>query len=229
MFLYFIPGASGQLPPEKAKEVGIGYALTGKGVIPGQCGRGPDGGPGILCAIEGAPHPNPIYAPADQTWVKGPGGKYWAGFNNAQRPTPDLLARDKFIAGDKVKLRDGHEWTIPIARSFVRGSALPQELSLGEDGRTWELKTLPEYVSLCADAEKVWEGFGAVAAGGKFEIDDQELIRIAVDALGVNYRVSAVEVSMLRLLSTAEMWLILRAMVDWNSVIKAAEAAQKKE
>ncbi len=50
---------------------------------------GPDGESGRLYAIDDSVRIR--YAPDQQTWRRGPGGKYWLGYDNAAKPTPASL------------------------------------------------------------------------------------------------------------------------------------------
>lgn len=232
--LYYVPTPKPLLSAEDLKSAGIAY--VGEPGIPAatQC-LGPDGGQGLVFAA--CPNDPGTFKAAEQRWTKGPDGKFWCGvWIEKPNPGPDKLARKKFVGGHAVRLRDGNDWTIPIARSVVGGSTLPRGLVLGDDAKTWRMKELPEYLKLCKDAEAVWREYVAAVIpsengepSNKVEVEDQELIRIAVDGLAANYRIGPLEVSCLGLLGTDEMWEILRAIIDIPALMKAAEDRKKKD
>jgi hypothetical protein len=227
-FLYFIETPKSLVNDDDLRAAGLGY-LAGEGAI--SCNRvenGPLGSPGgvvFSIARDGADYA--LYLPAEQTWRKGPGGRFCFGIRNGVPIRPADLRRLRVINGERVKLRDGNEWTIPIARSIVRGSTLPKGLVLGDDAVTWDLKELPEFVSICRDAEIVWNAFRQ-ATNGEVIMDRQESCRIAVAALAINYIVSPIEISLLELLGQEEMWMVLRALIDANMVEEACVALAKK-
>ncbi len=229
-FIYFLPIDRGAPDPADFVAAGLAYALNGdKGGPTGtQTTKGPGNVSGILCAVNGPGDPPPMYHPDRQTWRQGPGAKFWIGLDNDAKPGPDDLARPRIISGEHVKLRDGNEWTVPICFSFLRGMTLPRTLVLGEDCQTWKLATLPEFLKLCKDAEMVWEAYRNPDANGEITIGEMQAPRIAVDALAVNYRIGALEVSMLGLLSNVEMWDILEAMIDKPNLERVAMDYAKK-
>jgi hypothetical protein len=233
MFLYFIPTDKGIADAALLKSVGLGYALNDPPAVNSlRIQSGPGAAPGLLCLIEPAPgaaaEGSPLrYAPQDQTWRKRADGKFWVGLTNPGRPAPEQLIRARFISGIPIRLADGNDWTIPICLSIARGSSLPKALVLGEDGESWTLEELPEFISLCGDAETIWAAFQKSQAG-QIEFNLKEATRIAAAALGVNYRLGILEASLLRLLTTQNIWEILQAMIDLSAVMQIALEHQKK-
>ena len=239
MFLYFIPEhPRGVVTRADMEAAGLGHAL-GEGDPDSRkvTAAGPGGAPGFVVAVQppaDAPadcRVDTLYEPAKQVWRKGPGGKYFVGHYKARRPAPASLRRPKLIDGELTRFRDDREWLIPVARSIVRGSTLPKEMVLGEDLQTWEHRELPEFLSLCADAEKV---FGVIAGAAPDEggdvtwaMDRSEAMRICVSALAVNYRVGPLEVSMLGL-TDGDVWQVLRAVCDVPMVERVLADRQKK-
>jgi hypothetical protein len=231
-FLYFLPSAGQTLSSDDLLRAGLGYAMPEPAAFtPIQLGSGPAGdSPGFLMSMDGpTPSPRVLYRPAEQIWRKAGGGAFWVGlWKDDPRPGPDDLARGQMISGEPIRLRDGNHWTIPICLSIVRGSTLPKALVLGEDGQTWQLEALPEFVALCKDAESVWEAFRA-AGDGSVKMDAQAAPRIAADAMAVNYRIGPLEISLLKLWSSDMMWNVLKAIIDGYALTRMArEAAEKK-
>jgi len=232
MFLYHVPAVAGKTRPSRAdlEALGLGYILPADGDVDAlQVGEGPDKQAGTLLSPSGIDG-HCRYVPAEQTWVRGPAGKYWIGYWNNHKPTEQWLRRPKLIAGWPVTLLDGDAWTVPVARSLVNGATLPQRLMLGEDGETWLLKDLPQYFSLCKDADFVFDLLVTRAqAGEKVSIAYADGMRIAVGALAVNYRISAFEASAIELFTGDAMSEVLSALIDMPGLHKMLDAQAKKE
>ena len=239
MFLYFIPDhPRGVVTRADMEALGLAYAL-GEGDPDSRrlTGNGPEGRAGVVLTVPPPASAGPdarvdtLYEPGKQTWRKGPGGKYWVGHYNAKRPTPASVARPRMVEGEPTRFRDDREWLVPIARSIVRGSTLPKEIVLGEDLQTWEQRELPEYLQLCADAEKVFDVIAGAqpdeAGDVKWSMDFAEAMRICVSALSVNYRVGPIEVSMLGM-TNDDVWAVLRAVCDVPMVERVMAERQKK-
>lgn len=230
--IYFVAAADKQaFTRDDAIAAGLKYAFVRSAGDPESrlCGQGPGNSRGFLACFNPAARPGLVeYVPDKQTWVDA--GGYWIGYWTAEKPTEEAFRREKRLAGEPVKLRDGAEWTIPIARSFVSGATLPQKLVLGTDRRTWELADLPEYLDLCGEAEKV-AGLFLPKLGGDHTVtlNYQDGMAICVKALAINYAVSAVEVSMLELFTQNEMFNVLQALIDLPGVKRVMEAREKKE
>lgn len=233
-FLYFVPSDRPQLSPQDLKACGLGYLglranPTAKGT------KGPDDKVGLIFDGNGG---SASYKPDQQTWQAGPDGKYFVGrVNNEPAPGPVDLQKKRFVAGDTVEMA-GERWTIPICLSITRGSTLPRALAIGPDGKTWHLQSLPEFLSLCTAADKVWTAYESALrkAGGQMTGGDKkpdimtlaEAADYAVQALEVNYRLGHLEVSSLGLLTTETCRDVLDVMVDWRSVVDVAQEPEKK-
>lgn len=233
-FLYFVETEKNELVAEDLAALGLGH-LADAGKPLGRGTQGPDGKGGLVFAVGAGA--KPTYKPAEQAWVRcavpaGGGPAPWVGIWNDNRPAPDDLKRKRFVGGELIELADGSRWAVPVCHSVVRGSTLPKRMVLGDDGRTWELRELPEFLSLCARAEKVWEAFVNQKAEedgrSTIELDHQTAAEVAVEALGVNYRVGAVEVSMLGMLDTDTLYDVMMAVVDGFTVLRVGKDAEKK-
>lgn len=202
---------------------------------------GPDKQPGAVVVFNpGNPEarsPQIGYFPLKQEWQKASGGKFWIGREKDKPVRPADLQRTEIIAGHKVKLADGQEWMIPVARVFPQGTMLPQSLILGPDGEVVK-EVLPRYARLGQKAERVWQEFkkqmGWLEEGENPEsMTEKEEWEIATEVLGINYRLGAWEISFLRLFTTENLERVLSAFVDIPTMLAASramqEASKKKE
>lgn len=233
-FLYFVPDAR-TVTAADLKTIGLGYlGLKGNPAIRG-C-TGPEGKQGVIFAGDGS---SATFAAASQVWTAGPDEKYWVGHaTDTVLPAPADLQRKRFVAGRDVEIAD-QLWTVPICLSIVGNATLPRALAIGTDGKTWQLKQLPEFVALCVAAERVWKEFERAIRQPTPEEDESgtaaftltlgEAADIAVQALAVNYRVSAFEATLLGLLTTETCRQILDVMIDWQSVVDVSQSAAADE
>ena len=239
-FLYFFVTDAQRVGPAEFEAAGLGHALTGEGPDCRQTTAGPDGRGGVV-AVPSHPNAPPAKFEKDKQtwrklptrWVEGKELTSYVGFYNDRRPGPADLARKRQIAGEAVKLRDGNDYVVPIARSVVRGSTLPRELVLGDDCVTWQPQDLPEFFALCGAAEEAFRLFhdGEADADGNLQVSIPYDVgmRISVLALQANYRVGPVEVSMLRLFADEDMAKVMRAVCDLDAYEQVMESRAKKE
>jgi hypothetical protein len=199
-FLYFLPGKSAGDKLD-LDALGLSHARAPGEPTKAPVTKGPDDGPGLLLVFAGDHAPR--YVAAEQTWRKAPGGGHWVGVFNAHKPGPEDLAREQVIGGEAIRMLDGADWVIPICQSPVRGRpTVPRQLDLDDQGQ-WVRRVLPKYARVCEDAERVfhhWLGENWVADVPPVSLSEDEGWRIAADALAVNYRVSPLEIAMLRTL-----------------------------
>lgn len=234
-FLYLLPE-----PPHSVDELLVKYGIGNRftaGYMPRECRVALK--VGELCAPAEADDEVDCtvvsqgervgYYPEEQTWqkvvVEGP--QYWVGYWTADPPQPQELMREDAVDGHRVTLGDGNEWLIPAARSFSVGTMLPQNLILGPGGKV--IGTVGEtYRSLFDRAGALAAQMYRVPAEGEeftgnFEMEPEELFRLAADALAVNYKVGVAEVNALHLFNTAVMTQIMGALVDWPGFLKIVE------
>ena len=117
-FLYWWPGRDVMVSRSHAGEAGLAYAFDQE--IACTLGySGPDGGKGAVFA-QGA---DPRIDLDNQTWRKIPKSPVdaWVGHDNRAKPGPDDLLRAQQIDGHLVKLLDGSQWLIPVARPPAGG------------------------------------------------------------------------------------------------------------
>ena len=194
MILYFIPEGSDATPPE--------HCTTQRKVI-----KGPDSKSGTIYSF--GPGKTGFH-PGQQTWTAV--DDYYIGCGDDV--TPALLLRPEPIDGHYVCLEDGNDWLIPCARMFPAGTMLPESLILGPDG-AWVTEILPRFARFSARAQKVWDAFT-----GDNEMDFSTASDIAAEALSINYYIGRHEISILRLFSTTNVMNILKAMVDYPTLME---------
>lgn len=232
-FLYYLPGL--QTPPTEALIKSEGLAPS---VGDGCRSRGTDSGPDSTAGQVVAPagEAGIGYWPDRQTWMKC--GSYWIGWENGKQPGPEDLKREELIEGEMVKMGDGREWLIPMIRSTIRGTCLPQGLVLNEEGE-WSPRPMKVYQELSADAERLWEWFELAIVGDEslpteadkdkiVQASTEELADIVCHAMSVNYKVARSEVSALGLLNDFTIVAACRAIVDWASLVKMGKALERQ-
>ena len=246
-FLYFLPGRVALEPGDDA----LRETETGLAAVFGEAsfdvaqvtGAGPDGNsPGIVVALHPAAEdgvkPRCGYFADAQEWrecPRLPAGGYWLAFERGNPPGPADLARREQIAGHLVRLADGHDWLVPAARVFPRGTALPESLILGPDGELVR-EILPRYAAFGGRVEALWAqlekcletDMGALNRF-RFAESEVELWLLAAEALTLNYRLGTQEVSALKLLSTGTLEKVIQALVDWPTFEAALKAYAKGE
>jgi len=116
--------------------------------------------------------------------------------------------------------------TIPLV---AKGTPLPQSMRLGPGGELVRA-VLPRYAALYRHADRVWAACDAALEDATAEagrIPDAEVWAICVEALSINYRVTAAEISALGLIDDHCTRLILWALVDrfaWDDAQKKTTA-----
>lgn len=229
-FLYFLPElqATGcsieQLHAAGLQPIVEGLQVTDLALC--DCSAGPSGSHGLVVVVPpagGEPPPLIGYYPNRQTWEQF--GAVWIGRDQEQPPTPEGLARGPLLGGYDRQLGDGNFWRCPTVRRAFVWPVVPQRY-----GRTAEGKTLrqvkPEYSG-------IWERSGRWAAGlltddpaGELTLDEK--IDAAVELLGLNYRVTDAEITLLGLLDDDALQLIVEAAIDVPWLVEAETDLQKK-
>ena len=216
-FIYFIPGVQGLLRGQ-VKRYGLAYAFPASAPFATRrLDPGPAGG-GVLVATTSE---DCHYNADAQTWQDC--GRYWLGYETEKPPGPDDLKRPEQIDGHRVMLADGNEWLIPVAREMRGKTKFPKRLAIGPDCK-WVTVPMPEYAALFKRAEEVFDAYMEGGEGKEVTIAD---LNFFCDALALNYRVSAREVSALGLLTTANQVQAVGAVIDWPTLLEAAESMEK--
>jgi len=236
-FIYFIPGI-GSLPTRDwlfANE--MEFFQDNIGDI-GQINGGPGEQNGFAFSFRGRTDPNQKqgYFKKHQKWNKFFDGKLWVGYDSVKKPNPEFLKRKNAIPGYKIKLGDGNEWEIPIARRFDIGSLLPTTLYIGSNGKTLQ-RPIDDYLRLSKYADMVYSDFEIeykIVEGTEldFKVTDFDILyEIATECLSTNYNIGRYEISCLGLLQTNFMQDICNSLIDMPFISEAIEEmnAEKKK
>ena len=192
-----------------------------------EVGQGPGDQRGVLFART-AGEPQPMgYAPGVQKWAKAVSGGWWVGCETDAPPTPADLEHSEIIDGHVVRMGDGQQWLVPVARLFSGGTALPQAIVLGPNGEK-VLRALPAYAAIARHAERVAQDVH-IGIGLRERPKDYEPMSlldgwdICVAALALNYRIGPDEASLLEILTTPVVPQVLGALVDVPTLMAVAQ------
>lgn len=238
-FVYFIPGASAA-PGEVLEGLGLA-AILGRHVEAGPTDRGPDGGRGCLIFAGEGPRARLAAEAGRMRWIPARGGggavAYWIGYDRGEPPTPADLQRERILPGRALRLGDGNEWIVPMARQYDTEveqfvPAVPMRLTVDDDGRD-AAQVVAGYAELWDGAMAAWnECVRAVAeAAGEERAELAELEpmplaeaeRICAAAIRTNYRAGRLEARALGLFDTATITAMLRTISDLDGFEEAAK------
>jgi hypothetical protein len=193
---------------------------------------GPDGGGGKLVTFDapGLPDTPRSIEPTTQTWLPAPidgdlaKGRYWLGFVNDAKPTPEELQRRDQIDGEPVKLADGNYWTIPI------GEFCPKRLTFDPDTGAEVAVPLDRHKQFTDIANEVFEHFMSddfhAIAKQKHVITIPNGLKFAGMALSKNYRLNPFAVDVLQLIGQHEAFDVARVAAGMSLLERIL--AQKK-
>ncbi len=243
-FFYFLPNAKFNDIPASLSKWGLAY-LFDDGDKPTVHGReciGPEGQRGMVIGSAACWEAEQVKMPVGDaagklTWKKFPKPfaqeQAWIGFDKNSMPTPTSLRRSSQVSGEAITLADGHEWLVPIARR-VTGTNLPVAYSLDEETGDWIAdQVVPKY-------RKIWDHANAyleamTEAWINAQAENSQEVRwtipdgnaLVVDALRVNYRVSAMEVAVLGIMTSEVHQQIADVLIDANgwAAIKKKEVS----
>ena len=235
-FLYFVPARSAEEARERLSEAGAVHAVEGAPQFNQLTACAPFNVPGYVIGSAA----NSLVKPDEQEWqqapVLGPGYEgpgYWVGFETAHPPGPQDLARVKQLAGHLVEMGDGKLWLVPAARRWRRDAsgeptwsvALPAARGLNADGRWVAGDVVARHRPLWDHVVRVQQMLDAMAGGAtEVSFDLAAECEMCVAALATNYRVGAVEVAALGLLTSDAVFPVIAALTDMPSL----EALSKK-
>lgn len=202
----------------------LGYAFEPEPQSPREIiGPGPNGRAGW---IFGGPTYDHLpqrygYYPDLQTWHQIPNSEIWIGYLNAAMPNEQCLRRSKMIPGQSVKLLNGESWQIPIARSWNEKGEftveLPRLVGMNHAGQIVATnEVVPEYRQLYELACKIYDTMSESLddnGDGELTINFEDCFKI----FETNYLMSAIEVTVLKLISTENSWELAQAIIDLNS------------
>ncbi|QDV84997.1 hypothetical protein [Planctomycetes bacterium TBK1r] len=220
-FLYFIPSDANQITPTDIDRLGLGYAIdhpTPKGCI------GPDGRRGFIMGR----NPKTLHAmhAETQSWIPAPklgqeSPPYWVGFDS--KPTAEDLARGEQVTSVTVETTGGYKWNVPKLVMWQEGddtpavwnTPLPVCIDLDDNGNPIDGAVVPQYREMFDIGLRV---LTRLAGGNDGGLSSSQLIRFAANCIGVNYRVSLLELSsrVLGCLSTEDALRVIHAAIDWQ-------------
>lgn len=215
-FLYFRAGDTRPITRDLIAKYGLGYAFTGGLTNRPTSSTSPSGTPGLVFADASRQEGQDVgYHPDRQTWRKLPPvegrPELWVGYWNDAKPGPVDAARPKQLRGVPVTLADGHDWEIPIVRSFDGAeqgwkSELPSAWVCDESGGLLP-GTMPKaaYAHLWDLTTPIADAMLSIAAGEADEMPEAAAVgRAVVALLATNYTLSAAEIELLEIISTDE-------------------------
>ena len=176
--------------------------------------KGPDGETGSLLYFHdetrAASWPKVEYSAKSQTWKRGPGGAWWLGWSNKQRPTPDDLKRNSERAdGYWCQLNDGNRWVPPC------GPMLPIDFDVGDNGTLIEVVKTP--------GRETYE-----ATQQAFRWASELIGRDKPMHAGINYRITPAIAVMLGLFDPDSLWRCLLLTTDANAINALIDDVEKK-
>jgi len=188
-----------------------------------------NGGPGGVFGVVVGPTSDVIYDPSRQVWKEGK--DYFIGWEKEQgQPKPEELRRKVIFPGHWVKLGDGNEWLIPVARYCGGETGLERAITMDRDGKVRQeiLEKYKEFYEYAAWYLS-WIGLDGGDPETVKDKTEAEFYMMCCRILGVNYRVGANEVSALQLLTNRVEIEIIKALADWPSWVKMMEAIKEKK
>lgn len=242
---YFIPDADpttqrNAVTAELVRELGLSHVADRNGSLGGsRTSNGPGGISGLMCDRNGSPL---RYDIEKQRWQRSPGAglaPWWVGCPIVG-VEPAALLRPDAVGGDEVELGDGRRWLVPRIYGVMellsaapdvprRQTSLPLAFGLDDDTGEPTLGVAARYDRLREAAFDVW--LESVTSGDDDD-DSQDAapdrsfaarLRLCVDALALNYRVTMVEaVGLLGLFDTPSLNRVLRQLIDAEEVERVA-------
>ena len=232
-FLYYVPGGGDDVDPKQLDELGLGHVFEHPEAR-GCRGFPHEKGDGAI-VVEGSKlgSVNHGYYPDRQEWRAIPKSRAMLGWYRDAMPVPADLERDVMLPGlDKV-LGDGEHWQVPVARTIADQdewqpvNMLPCRHTLNDDGEWVSGTPLQRYVPLFEAAQAYWDAYWeAIDKLGTQEGEGKQAQRftVAVDdtscvvVVQANYRVAAVELSVLGAFNDETVAVILETAADMESV-----------
>ncbi len=224
----------GTIKPELLRAAGLGHLADEAAEIRFSFGEvangGPDGGAGVLISCEAQAkdegqrvHSRIGFYGDEQVWMPANEAKgLWIGYWKGHQPQAIDLQRTSTFGGGLVLTISDRYFLIPVVRR--------------QDGTTH----LPQDVKLCPFREivkqryaDIWDRTAAAwdwVATGEAESDDFKIepaVKLALDCLSLNYRVSPIEQNAFALIDNSNWLMVICCMLDITNTEKM-EAAKKK-
>ena len=203
-------------------------------------GSGPGGQKGLMLGVAPADERGTIcdpigYYPDRQRWFEpDDDDEVWIGVETDSPVCPQDVLRTTVIQGHPVKLLDGHEWIIPVARCFPEGTRLPMKVLPKRDGSV-EYEVRDEYLILAETADMLLTSFGLMreeedgqAVVVETGLSVEEAMSVCLKAIGCNYRISWREVRAMELVDGDALFEITLALIDWPTFEQFQDSSKKK-
>jgi hypothetical protein len=199
-------------------------------------GKGPDGHPGLVVSAlptisQEPPRRIGYYADDPSIRWRPAGELVWIGIDQEFPPRPEDLARCEQFPGHLVKLADGRQWLVPLVRRGIRSGepALPRSMQWDAAGR-FAMVLEDRYQAIWDKTQRVVELFLEPGSPGFGSIEYQLAGDLALDFLGMNYRLGRIEQSAMKLVNSANWQQVLWAAIDGPQIDAAmrAEETSKK-
>lgn len=233
-FLYYLPGRTRDVEVADLRKAGLGHAFDDT-CTACEVQTGPDGKAGVIVADDRRVPANLIkYKPDEQQWRGIPGSDIQVGMYTEDRPTPDDLERDQMLLGHMVRMGDGNDWLVPIARGYKEEDgelrwyvALPQVDELKDDGEWFAGEIVDPFKPLWNSAMRWWNAFCAAVgaettqgeADGTTSFEFGELVQAVVMVLAANYLVGTAEIGLLKLSNGQCRPNVMNATIDLPTII----------
>lgn len=228
-FLYYVPGCGVSISHERLAELGLDDRIDHPICRPCR-GSTPDKGSGAV-VVQSSDDAAPIMDMENQTWRPAPKGSsdsppYWVGYASADPPGPKSLEREPLYNGAELDLQVGR-WHVPVIRNFFEGNEdmpvffepmLPRVVDINDEGRAVSGPVIPKFTNLWDQSVSLHGRLYSEAireSSGGLMMD--ELYEAAAKYIGVNYRVSLLELAILKSMSTDDCTKIIRTALDLDA------------
>lgn len=221
-FVYFLPGLSGPARREQLEAAGLGYAFPAGQEF--HCVGDSEGPHGMGCLVSADPK-GVRFAKDSIEWNRGDHCFVGMPKDKAKQPKPtDLRKTSDFVDGHPVKLGNGETWIVPVVRFADGNTSLPCVLRRKDDG-SYGYEARAEYRGMMRICDDIVQN--SLGGEGTKLPADQTMAFVSC-VLGVNYRISDVEISALELVDSFNVKLIASAALDQPSMVVLIEELKKK-
>lgn len=199
--------------------LGLGALLDERVSVSTQDGPGPNGLEGVHFRFAHDHEPGYMSRPIGLKahWVplvkSGdlPAGRAFIGWHDDDPPGPSDLARRKLEPGKPLRLHDGYDWLIPIAKQ------LPHVLRRDAEGKAVG-SVITRYRDFYATALSAVNWFTEVG-DGKVAVDMDLALPFAFDTLAINYRIVPEIVEELGLIRSDLLFEFPRIVIEWDALV----------
>lgn len=163
------------------------------------------------------------FYPEEQDWHQvGDGERVWIGIDKASPPTAADMVRKRVFHGYYVTLADGQQWAVPVIRRPDGSTELPCDMVFDAAGNVIE-PIKRAYIEYWNETADVAEWFFSERGFDSEGFTKPRALKLAVRALGLNYRYGVNEQNAVRAIDTMNWVSVLGCTVDLNKTIELAE------